>query len=120
VVDQGLGGDEGELNQSTEILGHRVVFKTWTYGEKQDALRRATSWRKNPDGSLAPEVDPWVLNDLMLLSTVVEWDLRDESRDLLPISLESLRGVEPPELVESMIAFTQALNSVSGEERKKS
>jgi hypothetical protein len=34
--------------------------------------------------------------------------------------LESIHGMEPPELVEAMIAETQRLNGVSVEERKKS
>jgi hypothetical protein len=102
------------------VRDHRVVFKTWTYGEKQDALRKATSWRREPDGGLSPDVDPWTLNDLMLLATIAEWDLTTHDGNPLPITLEFLHGLEPPELVEEMIAITQRLNGVSREERKKS
>ena len=96
------------------------MFRTWTYGQKQDALRKATRWRREPDGGLSPDVDPWTLNDLMLLATVAEWDLKDAEGRPLPVNLESIHGLEPPELVEEMIAYTQRLNGVSGEERKKS
>lgn len=37
---------------------------------------------------------------------------------ILPITLESIHTLEPPELVEKMIAFTQRLNNVSVEARK--
>ena len=59
-------------------MGHRVVFRTWTYGMKQEALRKATKWVRDPGGGLQPDVDPWTLNDMMLLQTLVEWDLEDE------------------------------------------
>jgi hypothetical protein len=87
---------------------------------KQEALREATTWRLGPGGDLEPDVDPWILNDMMLVQTVVEWDLRDGQGQPLPITLESLRGLEPPELVEDMIAEAQRINGVSGVERKKS
>ena len=103
-----------------EIMGHRLVFRTWNYGMKQKALREATSWKRDGSGVLEPDVDPWVLNDMMLLQTLVEWDLTDESGQPLPITLENIHALEPPELVEAMIAKTQRINGVTGEERKKS
>jgi len=96
-----------------------VVFRQWTYGEKQQALRSATSWRRAPTGELQPDVDPWVLNDLMLAATVVEWDLVDEAGKPLPVTVEAMRGIRPPELVEEMIAHTHGLNGVGVEARKK-
>ncbi|MCW4048336.1 MAG: hypothetical protein NWE89_01235 [Candidatus Bathyarchaeota archaeon] len=108
------------MRHTTEIMGHHMVFRTWTYGMKQSALRDATSWTRTGQGELQPDVDPWKLNDLMLLQTLVEWDLLDEKGDPLPITIESIHGIEPPELVERMIAFTQELNGVTVEERKKS
>jgi hypothetical protein len=102
------------------IMGHKVAFRTWTYGQKQDAIRRATSWRKESDGGLVPDVDPWLLNDLMLAATVAEWDLKGLDGSPLPVTVESIRGIEPPELVEQIIEFTQRLNGVTREERKKS
>ena len=107
------------MNHEAEIMGHRLVFRTWTYGMKQQALREATSWRRGARGELEPDVDPWTFNDLMLLQTLVEWDLEDGEGRPLPITLEGIRGVEPPELVEEMIAYTQRVNGVSPEERKK-
>ena len=102
------------------IMGHRLVFRTWNWGMKQDALKRATEWKRGPGGELEPDVDPWVLNDVMLQQTLVEWDLKDENGQPLPITLENIRSVEPPELVEAMIAETQRINGVTVEERKKS
>ncbi len=107
------------MKQEAVIKGHRLVFRTWTYGMKQEALRRATTWKQDAHGGIEPDVDPWTLNDLMLLQTLVEWDLKDGDGQPLPITLESIHGVEPPELVEAMIAETQKLNGVSIEERKK-
>jgi hypothetical protein len=104
----------------TKIMGHLMVFKTWTWGLKQQALREATKWRRGNGGELEPDVDPWRLNDLMLLYTLQEWDLTDEKGEPLPLSMESIHGIEPPELVEAMIAYTQRINGLSGEERKKS
>jgi len=101
-------------------MGHRLVFRTWNWGMKQEALRRATKWVRNPQGGLEPDVDPWTLNDVMLQQTLVEWDLLDEGGKPLPITLEAIRSIEPPELVEAMIAETQRLNGVTVEERKKS
>ncbi|MCK4439239.1 hypothetical protein KAV47_09190 [Candidatus Bathyarchaeota archaeon] len=108
-----------EMRHETEIRGHCLVFRTWTYGMKQEALREATSWSRSGDGSLQPDIDPWKLNDLMLVQTLVEWDLVDEDGKPLPITLESIHSMEPPELVEEMIAFTQRINGVTREERKK-
>jgi hypothetical protein len=107
------------MRHEVEIMGHRLVFRTWNYGMKQEALRRATTWKQDAHGGLEPDVDPWTLNDLMLLQTLVEWDLKDGDEKPLPITLESIHGMEPPELVEAMISETQRLNGVSIEERKK-
>ena len=104
----------------TEIMGHRLVFRTWNYGMKQEALRKATKWAHAPGGGLEPDVDPWTLNDMMLVQTLVEWDLEDGEGNPLPIDLDSIHALEPPELVEEMIAYTQRLNGVTVEERKKS
>jgi hypothetical protein len=106
------------MRYETTIQGHRLVFRTWTYGMKQKALRKATSWARG-SGGLEPDVDPWTLNDVMLVQTLIEWDLEDETGQPLPIDLETIHSVEPPELVEEMIAFTQRINRVSVEERKK-
>ncbi len=108
------------MRHETTIRGHRLVFMTWTYGMKQTALREATSWRRAGPGELQPDVDPWKLNDVMLLQTLVGWDLVDEAGAPLPITLENIHAVEPPELVEEMIAYTQRINGVTVEERKKS
>ena len=108
------------MRHETEIRGHRLTFRTWTYGMKQAALREATSWNRAGLGDLQPDVDPWKLNDLMLVQTLVEWDLVDEVGEPLPIILESIHSIEPPELVEEMIAYTQRINGVTLEERKKS
>ena len=107
------------MRHMTEIRGHSLVFRTWTYGMKQSALREATSWEREGVG-LQPDVDPWRLNDLMLVQTLVEWDLVDEDGAPLPITLDSIHSIEPPELVEEMIAYTQRINGVTLEERKKS
>jgi hypothetical protein len=101
-------------------MGHRLVFRTWNYGMKQEALRKSTSWTRGPSGGLEPDVDPWVLNDMMLLQTLAEWDLEDGEGNPLPITLENIHAIEPPELVEAMIAETQRINGVTAEERKKS
>ena len=107
------------MRHETDIMGHRLVFRTWTYGMKQQALRKATRWVKDSMGELEADVDPWTLNDMMLMQTLIEWDLKDETGSPLPITLENIHGVEPPELVEAMIAETQKLNGVSVKERKK-
>ena len=104
----------------TEIMGHRLVFRTWNYGMKQEALRKATKWEKGVHGDLEPDVDPWILNDMMLMQTLVEWDLKDEKGQPLAITLANIHSIEPPDLVEAMIAFTQRINGVSVQERKKS
>jgi hypothetical protein len=109
------------MKAEAEIQGHRLVFRTWTYGEKQAVLRRVTKWVFDPaGGGIKPEIDPWDLNDQMLLATLIEWDLKDEEGQPLPITLENLHRIEPPALVEQMIAFAQRLNGVSEEDRKKS
>ena len=108
------------MRHDVEIMGHRLVFRTWNWGMKQDALKKATEWKRGPRGEFEPNVDPWLLNDVMLQQTLVEWDLKDEQGQPLPITLENIRSVEPPELVEAMIAETQKINGVTVEERKKS
>jgi len=108
------------MRHESEIMGHRLVFRTWNYGMKQEALRKATKWVRNSHGLLEPDVDPWVLNDMMLVQTLVEWDLKDDNDQPLPITLENIHAIEPPELVEAMISETQRINGVTVEERKKS
>ena len=108
------------MRHETEIRGHRLVFRMWTYGMKQRALKESTSWKRSGPGDLQPDIDPWKLNDMMLVQTLVEWDLVDEGGQPRPITLESIHSIEPPELVEDMIAFTQRINGVTREERKKS
>ncbi len=107
------------MRHEATIRGHRLSFRTWTYGMKQTALREATTWKRG-GGGLQPDVDPWRLNDVMLVQTLVEWDLIDGDGQPLPITLENIHSIEPPELVEEMIAFTQRINGVTREERKKS
>jgi hypothetical protein len=108
------------MRHETEINGHHLVFRTWNWGMKQEALRKATSWVEDAHGDLEADIDPWILNDVMLQQTLVEWDLKDENKQPLPITLENIHAVEPPELVEQMIAYTQKINGVTVEERKKS
>jgi len=108
------------MRHEVEIMGHRLVFRTWNYGMKQEVLRKATKWVKDASGELEPDVDPWALNDMMLIQTIVEWDLKNENGQPLPITLENIHSVEPPKLVESMITYTQRINGVSMKERKKS
>lgn len=104
------------------IDGHKFRFRTWTYGMKQDAMRKCTKFvpSKLDPNRLEPEIDPWALNDQLLLKTLVSWDLKDEKGQPLPITLGNIHAIEPPELVEKLIAFTQRLNNVSPENRKKS
>jgi len=108
--------------EETEIDGHRLKFCTWTYGMKQEALRKAVKFvpSKVDPNELEPVIDLWALNDQLLLKTLVGWDLKDGNGQILPITLENIHALEPPELVEKMIAFTQRLNNVSVEARKKS
>ncbi len=108
------------MRHETEIMGHGLVFRTWNYGMKQEALRKATKWTRAASGALEPDVDPWTLNDMMLVQTLVEWDLEDEKGEILPLELETSWDIEPPEIVEAMIAYTQGINGVTVEERKKS
>lgn len=107
------------MKHETVIMGHSLIFKTWTYGMKQKALRKATSWKRGSSRELEPDINPWLLNDMMLVQTLVEWDIVDEKGKPLPITLETIHDLEPPELVEEMISFTQSINGVSVEERKK-
>jgi len=107
------------MKHKTTIMGHQITYRTWTYGMKQHALRNATTWTRDAAG-LQPDVDPWRLNDLMLTQCITGWDLMDEAGEPLPITEESLHNIEPPELVEALIAYCQLINGVSGEERKKS
>ncbi len=102
-----------KMRKEIEIMGHGFKLRSWTYGMKQRALKAATSWTKEA-GELQPDVDPFLLNDLMLVECIEEWSLD------LPITVESIHGVEPPELVERLIAECQRINGLSLGERKKS
>jgi len=108
--------------EETEIEGHHFKFRMWNYGMKQDALRKTVKFvpSKVDPNELEPVIDPWALNDQLLLKTLVSWDLKDGNGQVLSITLENIHAIEPPELVEKMIAFTQRLNNVSPEARKKS
>ena len=101
------------MNKDIEIYGHRFTIRSWTYGMKQRALKAATSWITEA-GELQPDVDPFKLNDFMLVECVEKWSLE------LPISIESIHSLEPPELVEQLIAEVQRINGLSPGERKKS
>jgi len=105
--------------EEVEIEGHRLKFRTWNYGMKQEALRAAVKFQPSLDdpNELEPVVDPWTLNEQLLLKTLLEWDFTDEKGQRLPIIVENIRGIEPPELVDKMVAFTQKLNNLSPKER---
>ncbi len=105
-----------------EVMGHRVVLRPWTYGQKQEALRKATKWVRDPrnPSRMVPEIDPWTLNDEMIVATVVEWDLKDEEGRPLPITVEALHSIRPPRLVEAILSEVQRVNDLTEEERKKS
>jgi len=108
--------------EEAEIDGHKFKFRTWNYGMKQQALQKAVKllpFQTDPN-TLEPTIDPWIFNDQLLVKTLVDWDLKNGNGEKLPITLENIHAVEPPELVEKMIAFTQRLNNVSPEKRKKS
>ena len=107
--------------EEVEIDGHKFRFRTWNYGMKQNAMRKAVKFvpSKLDPNTLEPVIDPWALNDQLLLKTLVTWDLKDGNGHMLPITLENIHAIEPPELVEKMIAFTQRLNNVTPSERKK-
>jgi hypothetical protein len=106
------------MKQETIIMGHKLRFRTWTWGMKQQALRESTTWT-TVNGELVPDIDPWRLNDQMLIQTLIQWDLKDGEGKHLPITVETIHSLRP-ELVEAMIAYTQKLNGVTQEERKKS
>ena len=100
-------------------MGQSFEIRSWTYGMKQRALRAATSW-KEIQGSLEPDVDPYVLNDHMLEQCIVGWELQDQSGQPLEVTIENIHNVEPPELIEQILAEVQRINGISLEERKKS
>jgi len=112
------------MRETLKIRGHTIEVKRWNYGEKQRALRKATTWTQTKEGrqgELDADIDPWELNDQMVLICVKKWDLLDPDTDkLLPISIEALHKVEPPEIIETLITELQRINGVSVEERKKS
>lgn len=100
-------------------MKHGFKIRSWTYGMKQKALRAATSWRES-QGSLEPDVDPYVLNDHMLEQCIEGWDLLDQTGQPLEVTVENIHGIEPPEMVEQLLAEIQKLNGISVGERKKS
>jgi len=112
------------MRHTLTIRGHEFEIKPWNYGEKQRALRAATRWKKKHgglQGEMEADIDPWNLNDQMVVICVKKWDLKDpETNKPLPITIESLHKVEPPELIEDLINEIQILTGVTIEERKKS
>jgi len=108
--------------EEVEIGGHKFKFRTWNYGMKQEAMQKAVKFvpSKMDPNQLEPVIDPWILNDQLLLKTLVDWDLKGGNGEKLPVTLENIRAIEPPELVEKIIAFTQSLNNITPEKRKKS
>lgn len=111
------------MRETLKIRGHTIEVKRWNYGEKQRALINATTWintKEGRQGELDADVDPWKLNDQMVLICVKKWDLLDpETNENIPITLEALHKVEPPEIIEDLITELQRLNGVTVEERKK-
>ena len=110
------------MKKKLNIDGHNFTIKTWNYGEKQRALKKATKWvkRKVTDDELYPEVDPWTLNDQMLVTCIEKWDLKNDKDKPLKITVENIHGIEPPELVEQLLTEIQKINGVSESEEKKS
>ena len=107
------------MNKIKEILGYQIVFKTLTWGAKQEALRKATEWRRIGGGDIEPDVDPWKLNDYMLLYSVEKWNIVDDDGKPVPLSVDGLHTLSP-RLVEALIIEMHRLNGLSLEERKKS
>jgi hypothetical protein len=108
------------LKKTVKIGEHSFIIKRWNYGEKQKALREVTTWSKDPtSGDTIPDIDPWKINDMMILSCLVSWDLKDEKGVSIPITIASIHGVEPAELVEKLLEEIQILNGVTEGTRKK-
>ncbi len=107
------------MRKTIELMGHKFTLRSWTYGMKQRALKAATSWVE-VKGELQPDVDPYVLNDNMLLECVENWDIHDDQGNTLEVTITNIHGIEPPELVEQLINEVQRINGVTLEERKKS
>ena len=107
------------VKEEKEIMGHKITFKTLTWGAKQAALREATKWTRGTGGALEPDIDPWTLNDLLLIGSIEDWDIQDESGQPVPLTLEGIRSLRPV-LAEMLIAEMQAFNGITEEERKKS
>lgn len=110
------------MKKEIEISGHKFTIRTWNYGEKQKALRKSTKWvKKRPqDKEITPEVDPWTLNDHMLVSCIDKWDLLSSNgRNKLSITIDNIHKAEPPELIEKLLGEIQRINGVSDLERKK-
>jgi len=99
------------------IENHDFDVEPWNYGQKQEAVRKATKFKKFSEDF---EVDPWLLNDLMVVTCVKRWTLLDEDGiSPLPITLEGIKRARPPEIIEALINELHKLNSVSPSERKK-
>ena len=110
----------GRMKKNVKIGGYSFIIKRWNYGEKQKALKEVTTWKTDPiSGSTIPDIDPWKINDMMILSCLVSWDLRDEKGVLIPITIASIHEIEPAEIVEKLLEEIQALNGVTEETRKK-
>ena len=103
-----------------QIGDHRFTIKRWTYGEKQQALRSASSFRKDINtGDMVADVDPWKFNDWSILLCTVSWDLLDEGGKPLEKSMEGLHSCTDPELIDELLREIQALNLLDEESRKK-
>jgi hypothetical protein len=102
------------------IRGHSFTIKRWTYGEKQQALRSASSFKKDVNtGDMIADVDPWRFNDWSILLCTVSWDLQDENGRPLERSMEGLHSCSDPELVDELLREIQELNLLGDESRKK-
>jgi hypothetical protein len=103
-----------------QIRGHRFTIKRWTYGEKQQALRSSSSFKKDLNtGDMIVDVDPWKFNDWSILLCTVSWDLQDESGKPLEKSMEGLHSCTDPELVDELLREIQELNLLDDKSRKK-
>lgn len=108
------------MKKEIVIKEHEFTIRTWNYGEKTQAVKKSTTLNVDKtSGQKILEVDPWMLNDLMIVTCTVKWDLIDSHSKPIPITVENVQAIEPPELIEELLTQIQQLNKVSPETEKK-
>jgi hypothetical protein len=107
--------EDPEKKKEIQILN--TEWKTLNWKEQTEITKQATNHGAMPDGS-DTYFDYYKYRDLRLKRCLINWDLKDETNNPVPVSSQNV-DLLPPDVVATLINKFDEITSISPEEEKK-